>query len=123
MTGGAKGNSGGSSRAGEESRFFSLDLHRFDQAAGFVAALSRFLNYPEGERYRDSSIDVWSDGDGRLWLSQSAAAAATAAFGTRIEDQARGSRPSTGAMLVLRGDLVQPLGLDEAIKRLRPEPR
>ena len=68
-------------------QYHLLVFERSEEAAAFVAALSRFLNSPQGSPYRLSSaaVEVWGHAATtpdrlEIYLSDCVLAAATAAF-------------------------------------------
>jgi hypothetical protein len=105
------------------------DYHvlRFDraaEAAGFVAALSRFLNSPVGSTYVDhtDSLEVWSCAPTalmpdivELFLSDTALDAAATVFSpVRVAGVRRGETLSTACVLVIGGDQVPSWGFTDA---------
>jgi hypothetical protein len=100
----------------------ALAFDRVDEAAAYVAALSRFINYPQGEAYRHAGLKIWSgaksDGAIGLFLSPLAVAATRAAFGTLPVSARSDVEPGPQSTLVLDGAEVTPMGIDEALARL-----
>jgi hypothetical protein len=88
-----------------------------DEAAAYLAALSRFLNYPQGEPHRRADVEIWRRGMAgapvELFMPDAASQASMAAFGGLPETAGVAQQPGD-AIRVLRGDDIQPLGITEA---------
>jgi len=96
------------------------------EAAAFIAALSRFLNYPQGSVYRSQadSIEVWFQSIAintpvKLYLSDGVLNAAKAAFSPMpVTITFDGENLPNGCMLILGGDQIPSWGLEEAQRHL-----
>ena len=106
-------------------KFHVMEFAHHDEAAAFVAALSRFLESPTGGGpTRRSPIEVWarsavaSEGV-RLFLSDSALKAARTAFAPVpiVRTVKRGSLPDE-SFLIIEGGVTPAWGLAEASTRL-----
>lgn len=95
------------------------------EGAAFVAALSRFLSSPAGSSYlsRSDPVEVRNHssltGELELYLSDSALAAATAAFSPVPVSQAISGDTLPQTCTVLIQGRAVPLGVDEAQEQLR----
>ncbi len=92
------------------------------EAAAFVAALSRFLNYPQGSAYlaHPASVMVWgySTMMGKavdLYLSADALQAATSAFGSVPVAETRQTLP-LGCKLILGNHETPSWGMSDALR-------
>ena len=99
-----------------------------DEGATFLAALSRFIDSPRGNRYaaRPDAPEVWthrpfSDARVELYLSDSAFDAAVAGFGTMPLVATRiGSILPPACSLALGDEPVSAWGSDEARRHTSP---
>ena len=110
-----------------QTEFHTLDFEHHDEAAAFLAALSRFLYSPRGAIPRASSVSpkVWasapaSQEGAKLFLNDSALRAAEEAFSpihtTRIVGEA--ALP-TGSFLIIEAGCTPPMGSAEASAGLK----
>lgn len=105
-------------------QFHVLEFDRRQEAAAFIAALSRFLYSPRAEAHTAEDIEVWAlalpSGDGvRLYLSDGSLAAAEAEFSpVRLGGTIRGEAMPTGSFLMIKGGETPALGAAEAELRL-----
>lgn len=94
------------------------------EAAAFIAALSRFLNYPQGSRYRlrSDSITVWSQltsTSTKVYLSSDAFNAVHAAFSPVPTTSAfNDEKLPDDCKLIFGGDQIPAWGLEEAQRHL-----
>jgi hypothetical protein len=114
-----KANRGGSKTDGDALQFHVLEFDRRDEAAAFVAALSRVLNSPQGDTYAAESVEVWADtgstGRVRLFLSASALRAAEVAFPpVMVGDSVSSETASRGHRLIIRGGETPAWGIADA---------
>jgi len=103
--------------------FHVLEFDRTNEAAAFVAALSRFLNSPVGSTYLGypDSVQVWShmstagsDKFVEVFLSPDALDAASAAFApVLVSGRRRGSELPAGCALVIGGEHTPARGIEE----------
>ncbi len=117
------------SKEPRETAFHVMEFAHHEEAAAFVAALSRFLNSPSGSvrAGKHSLPEVWAEspasGAVRLFLSKGALAAAEAAFspvpvGRKVK---RESLPAE-SFLVIEGGKTPSWGATDAGDRLaRPD--
>jgi hypothetical protein len=106
--------------------FHTLDFEHHDEAAAFLAALSRFLYSPQGAVPQSSPVSprVWasapaSEEGARLFLNDSALRAAEAfspIHTTKIVGE--GSLP-TGSFLIIEAGRTPPMGAAEASAGLK----
>jgi hypothetical protein len=107
--------------------FHTLDFEHHDEAAAFLAALSRFLYSPQGAVPHESpgSPRVWasapaSEEGARLFLNDSALRAAEEAFApihtTKVVGE--GSLPA-GSFLIIEAGRTPPMGAAEASAGLK----
>jgi hypothetical protein len=104
-------------------RYHTLVFASRQEAAAFVAALSRYLSSPHGQAKVDEAIEVWLEtavGDIiTLCLSTAALGAARAAFGALPVDNERDQGPtSPPARLVINEATGEAWGLLEATRHL-----
>jgi hypothetical protein len=110
-----------------EMEFHTLDFEHHDQAAAFLAALSRFLYSPQGAVPQSSPVSprVWasapaSQEGAKLFLNDSALRAAEEAFPpvhtTKIIGEA--ALPS-GSFLIIEAGRTPPLGAAQASAGLK----
>jgi hypothetical protein len=100
-------------------QFHVLKFDRHEEAAAFVAALSRVLNSPSGDIDELQNVEVWADTasvDGvRLFLSTCALRAAEAAFSpVRVSGNVSTESASRGNRLIIKGGVTPAWGLAEA---------
>lgn len=103
--------------------FHVLEFEHHDEAASFVAALSRFVNSPAHTGGRKESLEVWARSPVhreavKLFLSEEALAAAKAAFAPVPSHKtiSRQSLPDESFLII--GDNTAAWGADEASARL-----
>ena len=103
--------------------FHVLEFEHHDEAASFVAALSRFVNSPAHETRQKEALEVWARSPVhreavKLFLSDSALAAAKAAFSPVPSHKtiSRQSLPDESFLII--GDNTAAWGADEASARL-----
>lgn len=111
-----------------DSRDRALHLMKFahhEEAAAFVAALSRFLNSPTGSAYstQGSLVEVWAEspvsGPVLLFLSKSALTAAESAFSPlRVERTVNRKALPAASFLLIEGGKTPPWGASDAAARL-----
>jgi hypothetical protein len=104
-------------------QFHIVDFNRRDEAAAFVAALSRVLSSPRGDSYAASRVEVWADVAStdriRLFLSDGAFAIADSAFSpVPVTGTATGDPGAHGHRLIIKGGETPAWGLAEANLRL-----
>ena len=110
-----------------EMKFHTLDFAHHDEAAAFLAALSRFLYSPQGSVPQESpgAPRVWasapeSEEGARLFLNDSALRAAEEAFSpihtTKVVGEA--ALP-TGSFLIIEAGRTPPMGAAEASAGLK----
>jgi len=108
---------------GSNSRKYHLiEFSNQAEAAAFIAALSRFLNYPQGREFRNQSseIEVWFQSLAqapslRVYLSDRALQAAQTAFSpVPVTAAIERARLSGDCILVFGGDRIPSWGLEEA---------
>ena len=92
-----------------------------DEAAAYLAAFSRFLNYPQGEPHRRADVEIWrrrtSGTPIELFMTTAATQASLAGFGPLPEPSGIADHPSD-AVRVLRGDDMPPMGMTDAMTLL-----
>jgi hypothetical protein len=104
------------------SAYHIIAFDRSVNAAAFVAALSRFINSPEGSSYqaRPSAIEVWghtlaNDEKVEIYLSDAALEAATARFAPVPVISSLGAHElPEDCLLIFGGREIPSLGLAEA---------
>jgi hypothetical protein len=101
-----------------------MRFERFDEAAAFIAALSRFIHSPAftASKLPVATTQVWGcstgEADGaELYLSAAALAATAAAFSPVPHVTACFELPAT-ASLVIDGRSTPPMGLEDARQHL-----
>jgi hypothetical protein len=106
--------------------FQVMEFARHEEAAAFVAALSRFLNSPQGSRYagREAVAEVWAESPEQgkavhLFLSEGALVAAEAAFSpVRTERAVTREALPVASFLVIEGGKTPSWGAADAAARL-----
>ena len=103
--------------------FHVLEFEHHDEAAAFVAALSRFVSSPAHDRVEKEPLEVWARSpvhreSVKLFLSDGALAAANAAFSPLPSHKtiSRQSLPDESFLII--GDNTAAWGTDEASARL-----
>jgi hypothetical protein len=103
--------------------FHIINFEEPDQRAAFVAALSRFLNYPQGGAFveNEPKAQVWGhSNDSHLFLNDLALEAATAAFGSiPIVDRCQIDALPVDLTLFIEGGQTASMGLDTARQRIQ----
>ena len=98
-----------------------VSFARADEAAAYLASLSRFLNHPQGEPHRRAEVEIWrresDETPIELFMTDAAARASIARFGPLPEASGFAHHP-THAVRVLRGDDTPPMGMTEAMALL-----
>jgi hypothetical protein len=110
-------------RSEDALHFHVVEFDRREEAAAFVAALSRVLNSPRGDAYASRAVEVWVDTPStasvRLFLSTAALDAAEAAFSpVRVGDSVSRESASRGHRLIIDGGVTPAWGLAEAESQL-----
>ena len=102
-----------------------MEFAHHDEAAAFVAALSRFLNSPTGSPYSTpgSLVEVWAESRGSgevvLFLSKDALTAAESAFSpVRVERTVNRKALPAASFLVIEGGRTPSWGASDAAARL-----
>lgn len=103
-----------------------MEFAHHDEAAAFVAALSRFLNSPQGmtKTARASIVEVWAESPEpgktvRLFLSKDALAVAESAFSpVPIERIVNRKSLPAASFLVIEGGNTPSWGAADAASRL-----
>ena len=106
--------------------YYPLTFAQELEAAAFIAALSRFLSYPQGQTYRtqETQLEVWSHKatgeDGvTIYLSESALEATSADFApVPVAATILGVKLPNGCKLLLSEDLSPVWGLTGALEHL-----
>ena len=104
---------------GDRSQFHVLKFDRREEAAAFVAALSRVLNSPGADTYALQNVEVWADAASTqhvsLFLSDAALEAAESAFSpVRVSGTASKESASRADRLIIRGGVTPAWGLADA---------
>jgi hypothetical protein len=103
--------------------FHIVNFEETDQRAAFVAALSRFLNYPQGSTFieREPKAQVWGQSSNlKLFLNDLALEAAMAAFGSiPVIDRCPNHALPVDCTLLIDGGQTPSMGLDAARQRLQ----
>jgi hypothetical protein len=99
--------------------FHVLKFDRREEAAAFVAALSRVLNSPRADTLPLQNVQVWSDVAStkgvRLFLSDAALEAAESAFSpVRVDGSVGKESASRGHRLIIKGGVTPAWGLADA---------
>jgi N-acetylglutamate synthase-like GNAT family acetyltransferase len=106
--------------------FHVMEFAHHDEAAAFVAALSRFLESPDSGRGPGSGVEVWArspvSSEGvRLFLSDEALAAAQTAFSpVPVRRTVRGDSLPDESFLIIEGGVTPAWGAAEASAKLSP---
>jgi hypothetical protein len=100
-------------------QFHVVEFDRREEAAAFVAALSRVLNSPRGDTYAAQAVEVWADTGSResigLFLSDAALDAAESAFSpVRVGDSVSKESASRGSRLIIHGGVTAGWGIADA---------
>jgi hypothetical protein len=108
-----------SASASNTRQFHVLEFDRREEAAAFVAALSRVLNSPRGDIYAGELVEVWADTASKegvtLFLSEAALRATDAAFSpVRVSRRVSAESASRGHRLIIKGVETPAWGLAEA---------
>ena len=103
-----------------------MEFTHHEEAAAFVAALSRFLNSPTGTPYStgEAVVEVWAEspasGAVLLFLSKAALSAAESAFSpVRIERTVNSKALPAESFLLIDGGKTPSWGASDAAARLR----
>ena len=99
--------------------FHFVEFDRREEAAAFVAALSRVLNSPRGDAYALTNVEVWIDDASTsglaLLLTDAALEAAEFAFSpVRVGGVISRDAASPGLRLVIKGGVTPAWGLADA---------
>ena len=110
-------------RSGEPLEFHVLKFDRREEAAAFVAALSRVLNSPHGDAYTLQNVEVWADTASTqhvsLFLSNAALEAAESAFSpVRVAGGVSRESASREHLLIIKGGVTPAWGLADAALQL-----
>ena len=102
-----------------------MEFPHHEEAAAFVAALSRFLNSPTGSAYstRGTLVEVWAESSASgavlLFLSKTALTAAESAFSPlRVERTVNRKALPAASVLVIEGGKTPSWGASDAANRL-----
>ncbi len=105
--------------------FHIVNFEEADQRAAFVAALSRFLNYPQGSAFveREHKAQVLGQPSNlKLFLNDLALEAAMAAFGViPVVDRCSSHALPVDCMLLIEGEQTPSMGLDAARQRIQDQ--
>ncbi len=104
-------------------QFQVVEFDRRQEAAAFVAALSRVLNSPRGDTYVPRAVEIWADTTSadsvRLFLSNAAVEVAESVFApVRVGGTVNKESASRGHRLIIEGGVTPAWGLDEAEAQL-----
>ncbi len=110
----------------EESLYPSVLFHSPEEAAAFVAALSRFLNSPRGRTHAMGTdpLEVWSsspgaDGRVEIYLTESARKAVAEGFvAPPVAGTRRGDRLPKECIYVLGGNEIPVWGVEDAARAM-----
>jgi len=101
-------------------KFHAMQFDDLDEAAAFIAALSRQIaGQLSFRREGDTEVAAVVRGSGAIvYLSGDAFAAAERAFGALPESRVTGRPPATSTPVITSGAL-EPFGRDDVLRKLR----
>ena len=105
--------------SGDALQFHVVEFNQRNEAAAFVAALSRLLNSPRGGSYASRAVEVWADTASTegvtLFLSDAALEAAESAFSpVRAGDKVSRESAARGHRLIIAGGVTAAWGVADA---------
>jgi GNAT superfamily N-acetyltransferase len=116
----------GRATASQSRQFHVMEFAHHDEAAAFVAALSRFLDSAKRTVARDARVEVWARSPVRsetvkLYLSDGALEAARTAFSpVPVRDTVAGDALPDESFLIIEGGVTPAWGAAEASAKLSP---
>jgi GNAT superfamily N-acetyltransferase len=112
--------------ASRSREFHVMEFAHHDEAAAFVAALSRFLDSTESANVRGGGVEVWARSPVRsetvkLYLNDGALAAARTAFSpVPVRNTVAGDALPDESFLIIEGGVTPAWGAAEASAKLSP---